>query len=99
MWLGVVIGIVLTIGGYQLRYKQRYSLIAGYDPGRTKHPQVIARVLGAIFLVWGPWAALLAILSHAFPTAAPWDTIQTMTVMCLPAAVIVGSVFIRHGIK
>lgn len=99
MWMELALGTLLIACGYQLRYKHRYSLIAGYDPRRTKNPKPLARMLGGIAIAWGLWTVATTALAHLFPSAAPWDTVRIATLIGVIAAILIGSLRIKGQLQ
>ncbi len=89
--LSLVVAVLLLAIGYQLRYRKRYSLIAGYHPQRTANPEAIARMLGGVCLASGACFGLFAFGSRVLPTVAPWGAIFPAIPVGTLIAIAVGS--------
>ncbi len=98
MWLlGVFASFAIAVAGYQLRYKKRYWLIAGYDRRRTKNAEPLAQMLGGIMLVGGACLAVNAVGRH---TAQAWPSWIAPTIAVgMVAAVVIGGVILNHRSK
>jgi hypothetical protein len=94
-----LVGVLLTWHGYQILYRKRYTLIAGYHPERTKHPVAIARMLGPILLIGGTCLFLPGVGSYLLPTLAPWATIASYVPVGMLVALIPGLIKLNHDLK
>jgi hypothetical protein len=94
-----VVGVLFVVLGYQLRYRKRYRLIAGYDPRRTKNPEPIARMLGGVMLVSGVCQIIVAVGSRVVPGAAPWLAVNAAILLGTLLAIVIGSVRLHRQSK
>jgi hypothetical protein len=98
MWITIAGGVLLLVMGYQIRYKRRYSLIAGYDPRRTSRPDAIADLFGGILLIAGASLVIVGIATRVLPTA-PWGVVAATIAVGQLVAIVVGSVIIARRSK
>jgi hypothetical protein len=91
-----LVGVLLVAAGYQLRFKKRYSLIAGYDSRRTRNPEPLARMLGRVLLVGGACLMFVAVGSGLFPAIASWNLAVAVIAVGMLTAVLVGSVVLNR---
>lgn len=91
-----LIGTLLVVAGYQLRFKKRYSLIAGYDAKRTSNPEPIARLLGGVTLVGGLCFVIAGVGSRLFPAKSSWDAVTAVLAVGMVAAILFGSVGLKR---
>lgn len=96
----VLVGLSLLWGGYQILYRKRYALIAGYHPERTKNPETIARMLGPVLLIGGACLVIAGIARFLFPTLAPWNNkLIPVVAVGMLFAVAIGSIKINRDLK
>jgi hypothetical protein len=94
-----VFGFLFVLLGYQLRYRKRYWLIAGYDARTTKNPEPIARMLGGVVIVSGACQVVVAACSRTFPAAVPWPAINLAILFGTLLAIVIGSVNLHRQSK
>jgi Domain of unknown function (DUF3784) len=100
MWsISLIVAALFLAIGYQLRYKKRYALIAGYHPLRTENPEAIARMLGGVSLASGVCFGLVGLSSRLVPTAAPWGAIFSAIPVGTLIAIAIGSLKIGRRPK